>query len=244
MVSVVDRERLSAWIQPEHLEEEAIARYRAAFESHPAHLVVIDNFLQPLIAERLSRFLSDEAEFKITYGLYSTEEAVSEDAWRSASDEDRLFKLGRLSGTAPEFQRSANALTYLQFRMTFQRPDLKAFFEAITGMTLGNSNDFGAQVMTQGDLLRPHSDDNRNREIALVIYLAPEWKPAFGGQLRVVHLDGGETTVEAAYNSMIVFNVHTHAAHVVEPVRAVDEPSKRRLTIGGWYHRAPESRAG
>jgi hypothetical protein len=57
----------------------------------------------------------------------------------------------RLSGTPHEFQRSANALTYLQFRTTFQRPDLKAFFEAIIGMTLGNSNDFGAYAMTHGD---------------------------------------------------------------------------------------------
>ena len=234
---MLDREKLGAWIQPQHLEPAALARYRQSFESHPAHVVVLKNFLQPAVADRLSQFLSKEAEFKVTYGLYSTEEAVSEENWRSAADDDRLFKLGRLVGAAPQFQRSPNALTYLQFRMTFFRPELKAFFEEITGMVLGNSDDFGAQAMVHDDLLRPHSDDNRDREVALVIYLAPDWKPEFGGQLRVVHLDGENTLVEAEYNSIVVFNVHTHSAHVVEPVRQTVGQTNRRLTIGGWYHK-------
>jgi Rps23 Pro-64 3,4-dihydroxylase Tpa1-like proline 4-hydroxylase len=234
---MVNREKLATWIQPQHLEDEALMRYQQSFASHPAHLVVIKDFLRPQVAERLSRFLRDEAEFKPTYGLYSTEVAVSEQDWQKASDQDRLFRLSRLVGTRPEFQASPNALTYLQFRMMFQRPELKAFYEAITGMTLGTSDDFGAQAMMHEDLLRPHSDDNRNREVALVIYMTPEWKPEFGGQLRVVHLNGEATVVEAEYNSMIAFNVHTHSAHVVEPVRASNGAGPRRFTIGGWYHK-------
>lgn len=237
---MLDRDKLAVWIQPQHLEQGAIVRYRHSFESHPAHVVVLKNFLQPDVADRLSRFLSKEAEFKVTYGLYSTEEAVSEENWRSATDDDRLFKLGRLVGAAPQFQRSPNTLTYLQFRMAFHRPELKAFFEEITGMRLGISDDFGAQSMVHDDLLRPHSDDNRNRELALVIYLAPGWKAEYGGQLRVVHLDGKNTLVEAEYNSLVVFNVHTHSAHVVEAVRPVIGAGNRRLTIGGWYHRPHE----
>jgi hypothetical protein len=236
MVSV-DRQKLGAWIQPQHLEDAALAEYEKSFVSHPARLVVIKNFLQPAVAERLSRFLSSEAEFKDEYGLYSIEGAVKEEDWRRAAEDDRLFKLGKLVGTPPQFQTSPNAMTYLQFRMTFQRPELKGFFEAISGMPLGASNDFGAHSMTQDDLLRPHSDDNRNRQLALVIYLSPGWKPEYGGQLRVTHLDGKETMVEAEYNSMIAFNVLTHSAHVVEPVRSNDGGTKRRLTIGGWYHR-------
>ena len=236
---MVDRQKLAAWIQPQHLEEAALERYQQAFTSHPAQLVVIKDFLQPEIAERLSRFLSSEAEFRSEHGLYSIEGAVKEEDWLRASEEDRLFKLGKLVGTPPQFQTSPNAMTYLRFRITFQRPELKAFFEAISGMPLGASDDFGAHSMTQDDLLRPHSDDNRNRQLALVIYLSPGWKPEYGGQLRVTHLDGQETFVEAEYNSMIAFNVLTHSAHVVEPVRSTGEPGKRRLTIGGWYHRVP-----
>jgi Rps23 Pro-64 3,4-dihydroxylase Tpa1-like proline 4-hydroxylase len=238
-MAMVDRQKLATWIQPQHLEDSALEQYQHSFTSHPAQLVVIKNFLQPEIAERLSRFLASEAEFRSEHGLYSIEGAVKEADWLRANEEDRLFKLGKLVGTPPQFQTSPNAMTYLRFRMTFQRPELKAFFEAISGMSLGASDDFGAHSMTADDLLRPHSDDNRNRQLALVIYLSPGWKPEYGGQLRVTHLDGQSTTVEAEYNSMIAFNVLTHSAHVVDPVRSNGDAGKRRLTIGGWYHRVP-----
>ncbi len=234
---MVDRQKLEAWIQPQHLEDTALEQYRKSFTSHPARLVVIKNFLQPQMAERLSRFLSSEAEFKAEYGLYSVEGGVKEEDWLRAKDEDRFFKFGKLVGTPPQFQTSPNALAYLQFRTTFQRPELKAFFEAISGMPLGASNDFGAHSMTSESLLRPHSDDNRDRQLALVIYLTPGWKPEFGGQLKVTHLDGRTTVVEAEYNSVIAFNVLTHKAHVVEPVRQSNGVAPRRLTIGGWYHK-------
>ena len=57
---MVDRQKLGAWIQPQHLEDAALEQYREFYTSHPARLVVIRDFLQPQIAERLSRFLSGE----------------------------------------------------------------------------------------------------------------------------------------------------------------------------------------
>jgi len=234
---MVDRQKLEAWIQPQHLEPAALEQYRRSYTSHPARLVVIRNFLQPQVAERLARFLSGEAEFKAEYGLYTKEGAAKEDDWLRAREEDRFFKYGKLVGTPPQFQTSPNALTYLQFRMTFQRPELKAFFEEISGMPLGASDDFGAHSMTPESLLRPHSDDNRNRQLALVVYLTPGWKPEYGGQLTVNHVDGETTVVEAEYNSVIAFNVLTHESHVVERIRATNGTVPRRLTIGGWYHK-------
>ena len=233
----IDRQKLGGWIQPQHLESAALEEYRESYTSHPARLVVIKDFLQPQVAERLYRFLSGEAEFKAEYGLYTVEGASREQDWLSAKEEDRFFKYGKLVGTPPQFQTSPNALTYLQFRMTFQRPEFKAFFEAISGMPLGASDDFGAHSMTSESLLRPHSDDNRNRQLAIVIYLTPGWKPEYGGQLQVTHMDGKTTVVEAEYNSIIAFNVLTHKAHVVERIRPSDGASPCRFTIGGWYHR-------
>ena len=239
---MVDGQKLKAWIQPQHLEPAALEQYRRSYASHPARLVVIKNFLQPQVAERLSRFLATEAEFKPEYGLYSKEGAAKEEEWRHAADDERFFKYGRLVGTPLQFQTSPNALTYLQFRMTFQRPELKAFFEEISGMPLGASDDFGAHSMSTESFLRPHSDDNRNRQLALVIYLTPEWKPEYGGQLTVNHLDGEKTVVEAEYNSVIAFNVLTHETHVVERIRATNGVAPQRLTIGGWYHKVEGAR--
>src|SRR5712692_2657683 len=141
---MIDRQRLAPWIQPQHLDDPALATYKDAFTSHPARLVVIKDFLVPQVAERLSRFLANEAEFQPEYGLYSIEGAVKEADWLRAAEPDRFFQLGKLVGTPPQFQTSPNALTYLQFRMTFQRPAFKAFFETIADMPLGWSDDFGA----------------------------------------------------------------------------------------------------
>ncbi len=234
---MIDRQRLASWIQPQHLDDRALETYKNAFISHPARLVVINNFLVPQVADRLDRFLANEAEFKPEYGLYSIEGAVKEEEWLRADEPDRFFRFGKLVGTPPQFQTSPNALTYLQFRMTFQRPDFKTFFEAISGLPLGASDDFGAHAMTRGDFLRPHSDDNRNRQLALVIYLTPGWKREFGGVLRVVHNDDRYTDVEPEYNSMIAFDVLTAPAHLVSPIQPEDVGPQRRLTIGGWYHK-------
>lgn len=235
---MIDRKRLEAWISAPHLEDAAIAGYRKAFASHPARLVVIRDFLVPAVAERLSRFLSSEAEYKPEYGLASVEGGVSEDAWRSAPDEDRFFRLGKLVGTPAQFQASPNALTYLQFRMTFQRPEFRAFFEAVTGMSLGWSDDFGAHAMGDGDFLRPHSDDNLNRQIALVLYLTPGWKAAYGGVLEVQHQDGASTVIHPDFNSLVAFDVLSAPTHLVTPIRAPTGGPTHRLTIGGWYRKA------
>jgi len=232
-----DSQWLQTWLQPQHLQASALEAYQNAFTSHPARLVVIENLLVPQVAERLSRFLSGEADYQREYGLYSVEGAVDEGQWTTAAEQDRFFRYRKLVATPARFQMSPNALTYLHFRRAFQRPEFKGFFEQISGLALGWSDDFGAHSMLAGDFLRPHSDDNRDRRLALVIYLTEGWQPGFGGQLRVVHGDGGYTEVEPQYNSMIAFDVLAAPAHLVLPVDSA-AGANQRLSIGGWYHKA------
>ena len=226
---------VAKWIQPQHLDDEALEAVRSSFQSHPGKVVVLRNVLLEPIAERLAKFLSQEAQFAPEQGLYSIEGAVSDEQWSSAPDEDRLFRLSRLAGIPNEFQLGGNALTYLRFRQTFQRPEFEKFFESITGLPLGASDDFGVHSMSPGDFLKPHSDDIRNRRVALVIYLSPDWEPRYGGSLHVTDSGGGETVIEAEYNSMVVFDVIADTTHFVAQIEdAAGE--RRRLTIGGWYH--------
>ena len=232
-----ERSWLASWFQPHHLVTEALERYRRAFATHPARLVVVNDLLAPQIADRLNRFLSTEAEFQTEYGCYSVEGAVGADHWNLADDADRFFRFRKLITTPQQFQMSPNALTYLQFRKAFQRPEMREFFEKISGLPLGWSDDFGAHSMITGDFLRPHSDDNRDRRLALVIYLSRDWKREFGGVLRVVHPDGSFTEVEPNYNRMIAFDVLSSPAHLVTPVELATEGAPR-LSIGGWYHKS------
>ena len=68
--------------------------------------------------------------------------------------------------------------------------------------------------MIQGDFLRPHSDDNRNRHLALVIYLSPGWEADFGGELHMVDQEGHDTALPPVYNSLVAFDVLTDSQHL------------------------------
>lgn len=212
--------------------------YRSRFEGTPARFVVLEDFLVPAVAERLSRFLNDEAVFATEYGLYDVDDRpVDEAEWLAADDDARFFRFAKNVGTRPEFQLSDNSLTYLRFRTTFQRnDDLRAFFQDVTGLELTSSDDFGSHSMQAGDFLRTHDDDNRNRRLALVLYLSPDWRPEFGGNLEIVDPDGNASIVEARFNSLIAFDTLAGTTHRVLPISDT-VGDRRRLTIGGWYHR-------
>jgi hypothetical protein len=232
---VVNQASLQPWIKPQHLTEDALKKYREEFSSHPARVILLEDFLTDKIAGKLHAFLSREAQFATEYGLYSVEGAATEDRWLQAEEEDRFFRLGKLAATPPEFRLSPNTLTYLKFRQTFQRPEFTEFFETLTGLPLGASDDFGVHSMRTGDFLRAHSDDNKNRRIALVIYLSPDWQPSYGGNLQVFDKSGTPTEVVPSYNSMVVFDVLAETTHLVTPVTSA-AGDQSRLTIGGWYH--------
>ncbi len=234
---VVSEPALAPWIQARHLGDDALDAYREAFTSHPARLVVLRDVLVELVAQRLARFLDAEGRFEKEHGIYSVHDGgVPEETWLQADEADRFFRYGRLVGTPSEFQMSPNALTYLRFRKAFQDPSFLRFFERISGLELGWSDYFGSHSMARGDFLKPHDDDNRNRRLALVIYLSPGWEPRFGGALHVVDAAGRTTVVEAIYNSMVVFDVAADSTHSVAPIEAA-AGDRKRLTIGGWYHR-------
>jgi hypothetical protein len=231
------RSALASLIQLEHLEHEAIESRRFAFQSSPARFWVLENFLVPELAEKLSEFLRREATFETEFGLYSADEhKVDESRWLAAPPEDRFFRYGRLLGTPPEFQFSPNSLAYLRFRTTFQTDDdLRGFFEAATGLELARSDDFGSHSMGVGDFLKEHDDNNRDRRLALVLYLSPGWSRDLGGSLHIVAPDGSTSIVAPEYNSLVAFDTLAGTIHFVEPIHdsAGDE---RRVTIGGWYH--------
>src|SRR6266567_775383 len=103
---MIDQAALGSWIQPQHLEEQVLTGYRQSLESHPARLVVLEDFLVDGMAQKLTRFLTSEAQFQKEYGLNSAEGAVSEEQWGEAPQEDRFFRLGRLAGIPPQYQLS------------------------------------------------------------------------------------------------------------------------------------------
>jgi hypothetical protein len=230
---MLDRSTLEPWIQTQHLEEDALDRYRNEMSAHPAKMLLLEDFLVPAKADKLTRFLEQEAEFGKEYGLYS-DGSVGEDAWEAADEAERMSRLSRLAGIPPEHQMSPNALTYLQFRQALQQPAFVGFFEAATGLELGDSDDFGVHAMSEGDFLRPHSDDIKGRRIALVIYLSEDWQANYGGTLVMTDPSGADARVDPKHNNIVVFDVLADTMHRVEPITA-EAGGRARYTIGGWY---------
>jgi hypothetical protein len=233
----IDRAALEPWFQPQHLDDDALAGYRGSLASHPARMLLLRDLLVTEKAERLARFLREEAAYETEYGLFSVEGAVPADAYEAAADDDRFFRLSRLKGVPSEHQFSPNALTYLQFRQALQSDAFLGFFEAVSGLPLSSSDDFGVHSMRTGDFLRHHTDDNKDRRLALVLYLTPDWRPEYGGTLSMIDGDGTAHEVHADFNSIVMFDVQAESVHEVLPVEGASDGTPR-LSIGGWYHRA------
>jgi Rps23 Pro-64 3,4-dihydroxylase Tpa1-like proline 4-hydroxylase len=226
------------WIQPQHLDEGAIARYRDEFTGSPARLVMLRDFLREDKAERLKNYLTVDAEYETEHGLRSSPgAAVGEAQWLAAPDEDRFFRYSKLSGVRANSEFSPNTLAYMQFRSAFADSNFRRFFEKVSGLSLRFAReDIGVHAMRSGDYLRAHDDDSQDRRLAMVLYLEPGWEPAYGGLLRMVDSEGGVSEVPPDYNSIVMFDVKAGTTHEVTKVTASDGSVRR--TIGGWYHDA------
>jgi hypothetical protein len=231
---MVDTEALGRWIQPQHLDDAALAATREAMAAHPARMVVIEDFLLPNVAAQLAAFLAEQALYTVEHGVYSVEGGVTAEAWSAAADDDRFFRFGKLSGQRPEAMLSDAMLTYVQWRTFVTEPAFHDLFEGMTGLELGPSDDFGCHEFNVGDFLREHDDANRSRRVALVMYLTPGWEEPHGGGLTMTAADGSVDHRQATFNSMVVFDTLAGSSHRVERIEEAAGELARR-TFGGWF---------
>jgi hypothetical protein len=241
---LIDRAWLSAWIQPQHLENNVIQTYREEFTSHPANMIVLKNVLLNETAAKLSCFINSEAEVETLYGLYSVMENnpnglanVTEEEWSGAEEEDRFFRLRKFVRVSPQRRLTPNLATYLSFLAAFNKPTFRYFFEEITGLTF-DLKDATYHLFTykRGDFLRAHTDRGGKYLLAFILYLSPEWEPRFGGDLNILLSDGKIAKLEPEYNSLVLFNVNAQATHFVSPVEDC-AGEVGRSTFSGWLHR-------
>jgi Rps23 Pro-64 3,4-dihydroxylase Tpa1-like proline 4-hydroxylase len=239
----MDHDALS-WVQGAHRDPNAMRNYRESFAAHPAHLLVLRDFLMPDGAEKISRFLHSEAQYETLYGLYSAmrnhpegmPNATAED-WFKAAEEDRFYRLRKFVGISKDLQLTANFIAYMKFRNAFNHPDVRRFFMEITGLTLDlGESTFHSFTMQPGDFLRSHDDTGRNYGVAFIMYFTPEWESRFGGLLHMIDPQGKMTRIKPEYNSLILFKVDPRTKHFVAPIEAY-AGEKGRATISGWMHK-------
>jgi SM-20-related protein len=104
---------------------------------------------------------------------------------------------------------------------------------AITGIGPLAFADAQATVYRPGDFLNRHDDDvaGKNRKLAYVLGLAPDWRPDWGGLLMFEDGQGGIVeTIVPRFNALSLFSVpQPHSVSCVAPF--APEP---RLSITGW----------
>lgn len=226
------QEWLAEWVQPQHLEDDALRRYRDMFLAPPMPVTRVDDFLQEGCARQLATFLQQEAQYEEVYCLYNPEGCVSEEAWHAADPERRLGKYQKVQGARADV-RSFGPLLYRRFTDVLEDQGFIAFFEALTGLALGPLQAVGGKAFGREDMLRPHSDDELDRRLAFILYLTPDWRAEYGGALFVEGANGETMRIEARFNSLVLFDVKGHARHWISDIGDA-AGSQRRLSIGGW----------
>jgi 2OG-Fe(II) oxygenase superfamily len=231
---MIDRDVLRPWIAARHLDDTALERYRGEMAAHPARMIVLTDVLTDDAATTLASFLGAGAEFGLEHGLYSHPGAEDQEVWEAAPEPDRFFRYGKLAGIRPEAALDPPTLTYMKWRTFVTEPAFHDFFEALTGLTLGESDDFGVHRFSVGDFLKEHDDENKNRRVAFVMYLTPHWRREFGGALHMKDRSGDVHLVESMFNTMVLFDVAAGSTHHVGKIEEV-AGEHARLTFGGWF---------
>jgi Rps23 Pro-64 3,4-dihydroxylase Tpa1-like proline 4-hydroxylase len=235
-----DQGSLNSWIQPHHLRTEAIKNHHRLFTSHPARALVIKRFLLDEVAERLTRFLTQEADFTPSFGLYSDANRhgnvsdISERAWLEAEAQSRFYRFSEITGALARYRSSSNLTTFREFVAALKGGEFRRYFEEVSGLELGQTPLVNAYSYKVGDFLSMHTDDVKDKRLSFVFYLSPQWGPDFGGTLHLIEPDGNVLRVSPEHNSLVIFDVTAKTKHFISPVEA-GAGDRARLTISGWF---------
>ncbi|MCI0485937.1 MAG: 2OG-Fe(II) oxygenase [Blastocatellia bacterium] len=237
---MIDQAWLDDWIQPQYLQNDFIESCHRAFTSHPARLLVMNDFLLDEVAESLSRFLSREARFKSVYGLYSNAyrhgniSDVPEETWLEAEERTRFYRFSDYAGAVDESRPGSNKVLFQRFLSALRDRNFKIFFEELSGFEFGPVPLINAYSYKAGDFLGSHTDDVKNKRLSFVFYLSPDWERRFGGLLHMIDPQGRVTVIEPQYSSLVIFDVAAKTTHFIDPVKPC-AGQRARLTISGWF---------
>ena len=185
---------------------------------------VIENFLEPSIADEISHTLA--IQDLSTWTTMPTLEQVNK--WWN-QDLDALPAA------------TAEVLSW------FNSPEALAFFESVTGIKGLKSdpsfNGGGAHITTRGGRLEIHADFNLHpdtglhRRLNALLYLNREWDPEWGGQLELWddQMTACQKRVDPGFNRLVVFNVTDRSLHGF-PAPVQCPLDRRRISLALYYY--------
>lgn len=230
---------LEDWLAPHQLEAAGISRTREEFMTNPFRAVRLQPFLVDAAARSLSRFLTAEARYDHEFEL-KRRGTVSEEEWLKAPPEERFYSIAMFKGPDARYENGENHRRYEDFRTFLSGRPLLDHLEAITGFSLERAS-MTPRILSAGESIAAHIDDDAGRCLAFAFYLSPGWRPEFGGALEFVDPRKGTVRFEAEFNSIVVFDATIRSLHLVTAIAARTE-GVSRTSVGGWFFGSAPSR--
>lgn len=223
---------------------------RDEFEKN--RVVVVKNFLNPVIAERLHKWFTEEMPnnwWRISsypkldggdgFDLTPFDSAFTEEIREMYSHSISHFKDNKF---AYNFHRTVNDHVEncdcyeCGFREALISDEVLNTINSISNQNVSDTDEIFSAVYLPGDYLGPHQD-SPNGSLGFTIQLTKNWKPQFGGNLHFMDGPDGEVEriVVPSFNTLTLFDLPKgvgkwHYVSTVSP--GVEE---LRLTYAGWF---------
>ncbi len=229
-------EEIKKFIQPPHLEKSALEHIKSLSSQEFIEGVVIDNFLNEELVDRLQHVIDEEAVYQKHFKLFGNKPPVSEEVFYQAPEETRFLSRRFIAGVKPEYSMSKNWLSYLLFR-TFYRSFFANYLDSITGYELELEADFTHSHQFE-HYLKKHTDEvtggKRKRRICTVLYLSRDWRSEYGGDLIMCMEDGRDKRIEAKCNRVVLFYPTQKSSHYVTRHNEIARDKTRTCHVA-WY---------
>ncbi|WP_049976295.1 2OG-Fe(II) oxygenase [Azospirillum sp. B506] len=226
---------LARWVQPRHLQADAIVALRRRFQASPERYMVIDDFLAPEHLPKIRQVLLEDGIVKTFFRVYGTREWVTKEQFEGVGDDCRFIHEGIYVGPHPDKRMSPAVLTDMMFRKELKGPAFHQWLTAITGQPVGHTGTINLKSLGREHFLRWHSDQVPGRVLCAVLYLHTDWRAEFGGRLLMQRQDGGIDCIEPATNRLILFDPQSNINHAVEPMTEA-AGDWARLNYSAWFY--------
>lgn len=219
---------------------------------HSEGRVQVDDFLEPIAAERLHACLAREVPWTLALRDASGSRTIDHAAYSALPPEAVARLLADTAASARDAHDNGFRFAYDSYMMVtaykerrdpglllhgvlelFNSPDYLAFLRQLTGDARVRRVNAQATRYRPGHFLRYHTDEGEevDRLYAYVLNLSRDWQADWGGLLQFIDSDGRvQETFLPRWNTLSLFAVPAgHAVSLVAPWAR-----EERLAITGW----------
>ena len=219
--------RLGAtWVRPELGSEARRAEIRDELAADPIGVMPVDGLLDHAVASDIAAAL-EGAAFSDEYRLAGAHEPVTRSVWLDASDDERLWYVGRLSSLSDPSRLGDGALGLLELRRS--RDVLGAWLTDVLGAPVGEGSGPALIRLDVEHSVRPHILDPARVRCRVDIVLS-HWDERWGG--RYVAVGPAERTrrLDPIFGSAFVVDAARQSTVFVAP-RSPGAPPMLMLTM-------------